>query len=104
MNTYKTSNVPLKDFRTFLKLMGAKLVRTRGKHDVYFHKDLPRSIPIQDHIDPVPEFIVLEILNYFDISKRRMWKIIKTGTTEKPKKKSSTTTTKRGKRAKKKQQ
>ena len=76
MSTYKTSNVPLKDFRKFLGKMGAKHKRDRGGHEIYFHKDLPRSIPIQSHLDPVPEFIVLEILNYFGVSKKKMWDII----------------------------
>lgn len=79
--------------------MGAKPKRIRGGHEVWFHKDLPRSIPLQTHIDPVPEFIVLEILNYFKVSKNRMWEIIKPekGTTERKVK-----VARKGKRSKKK--
>jgi hypothetical protein len=77
MNVYKTSNVPLADFRKFLIEIGGKHIRDRGGHEIWFHKDLPRSIPIQSHIDPVPEFIVIEVLNYFNILKKKMWEIIK---------------------------
>ncbi len=78
--------------------MGAKHKRDRGGHEIYFHKDLPRSIPIQSHIDPVPEFIVEEVLKYFNVSKKEMWNIIKPqkGTTERKSK-----TARRGKRSKK---
>ncbi len=76
MGVYKSSNVPLRDFRKFLESIGAKHIRDRGGHEIWFHKDLPRSIPLQSHIDPVPEFIVLEVLNYFKVSKKRMWEII----------------------------
>lgn len=78
--------------------MGAKHKRDRGGHEIWFHKDLPRSIPLQSHIDPVPEFIVLEILNYFGVSKKRMWDIIspKKGTTERKSK-----VARKGKRSKK---
>lgn len=99
MSIHKTSNVSLKDFRSFLTKMGAKPKGTRGGHEIWFHKDLPRSIPLQTHIDPVPEFIVLEILNYFKVSKKKMWEIIKPekGTTERKAK-----VARKGKRSKKK--
>jgi predicted RNA binding protein YcfA (HicA-like mRNA interferase family) len=75
MNTLKSSNVSLKDMRRFLKLQGAKKIRIRGGHEIWSHRDLTRSIPLQTHIDPVPEFIMLEILNYFQISKHKMGEI-----------------------------
>jgi len=70
--------------KRFLQLMGAKQIRKRGGHLIYSHRDLPRPIPLQSHIDPVPEFIVLEIINYFDISKSKMWDMLypPKGTTE----------------------
>lgn len=76
--------------------MGAKLKRNRGGHEIYFHKNLPRSIPIQSHIDPVPEFIVINVLKQFNITINEMWEIIKPskGTTQRKSK-----TTKRGKRS-----
>jgi len=76
MNTYKASNVSLVDFQLFLKRVGARKIRTTGGHYIYSHPDLKRSIPLQSHIDPVPEFVVLEIINYFNMSTEEMWKII----------------------------
>ena len=98
MSVYKTGNVPLKDFRKFLVSMGAKQIRKRGGHEIWFHKDLPRSIPLQTHIDPVPEFIVLEILNYFNVSKRTMWERI---TPQKGTKERKAKVARKGKRSKK---
>jgi len=98
MAVYKTSNVPLRDFRKFLLSIGAKLIRTRGGHEIWFHRDLPRSIPLQTHIDPVPEFIVLEILNYFKVSKRTMWETINP---QKGTKERKTKVARKGKRSKK---
>lgn len=77
MNTYKASNVPLNDFIKFLEHKGAKKIRTTGGHYIFAHRDLKRPIPIQTHIDPVPKFIVLEVINYFGISSKDMWEIIK---------------------------
>lgn len=98
MNTYKSSNVPLSKFLKFLEDEGLKQIRTRGGHLIYARKDLKRSIPIQSHIDPVPEFIVLEVLKTLDVSPQDMWeKIVKTkGTEERTAK-----VARRGKRSKK---
>ena len=52
------NNVPLKKFRKFLKNEGCSIIRTTGGHDIYARSDLPRSFPIQSHIDPVPRFII----------------------------------------------
>ena len=53
------NNVPLKKFRKFLtKEEGCNHIRDSGGHEIYARSDLPRSFPIQSHIDPVPRFIV----------------------------------------------
>jgi hypothetical protein len=53
------NNVPLKKFRKFLiKEEGCTHIRDSGGHEIYARNDLPRSFPIQSHIDPVPRFIV----------------------------------------------
>lgn len=73
MNTYKASNVPLKKFLKFLESEGLKQIRVRGGHLIYSRFDLKRSIPIQSHIDPVPEFIVFEILNTLNLTMDYLW-------------------------------
>jgi len=53
------NNVPLKKFRKFLvRVEGCSHIRDSGGHEIYARSDLPRSFPIQSHIDPVPRFIV----------------------------------------------
>jgi len=76
MNTYKSSNVPLRKFIKFLEAEGLKQIRIRGGHLIFSRSDLARSIPIQSHIDPVPEFIVLEVLNVLDMNSDQMWERI----------------------------
>ncbi len=100
MNTFKISNISLSDMRKYLKLKGAKKTRTEGGHEFWYHKDLPRPITLQSHIDPVYEFIVKQIIAYFNDTKEDFHKIInpklKTKAEEEKK------PTKRGKRANKK--
>ena len=84
MNTYKLSNVTLAELRKFLTDMGAKQVRTSGGHEIWTHRDLKRPIPLQSHIDPVPEFIVFQIIGYFGKTKEELWEMLgrNKGTTE----------------------
>lgn len=55
-------NIPLKTFRDFLIWSGCKKIRTTGGHEVWARHDLYRPIVIQTHIDPIPEFIVKQVL------------------------------------------
>ncbi len=58
MNTYKLGNVPISEFRAFLIHAGCKKVSTLGGHEKWHKDGCLRSVIIQTHIDPVPEFIV----------------------------------------------
>jgi len=51
-------NIPLNAFRKFLEFKGLKVIRTTGGHEVWSCKSLLRPIVLQNHVDPVPEFIV----------------------------------------------
>ncbi len=44
-------------------------LKGRGGHEKWSRADLDRPITIQTHIDPVPEFIVKQILRHLDISR-----------------------------------
>lgn len=55
-------NIPLKTIRDYLISKGLKHIRTTGGHEIWGGKCLQRPIVIQTHIDPVPEFIVKQIL------------------------------------------
>jgi hypothetical protein len=43
-------------------LKGLKHIRTTGGHKIWGGKSLQRPIVLQTHIDPVPGFIVKQIL------------------------------------------
>jgi hypothetical protein len=72
MSTKKLSNIPLQDFRKFLKSQGLNLIKDsqgRGGHEKWSKLSLDRPITLQTHIDPVPEFIVKQILRHLNITK-----------------------------------
>jgi predicted RNA binding protein YcfA (HicA-like mRNA interferase family) len=65
-------NIPLKELRRYLKSRGWKHIRTKGGHEIYAHKKANRSIPLQSHISPVPERIVMQFGKALDLSKKEM--------------------------------
>ena len=72
MSTKKLSNIPLKDFRKFLKKQGLNLIKDskgRGGHEKWSRLGMDRPITIQTHIDPVPEFIVKQILRHLQMDR-----------------------------------
>ena len=73
MSTRKLSNIALKDFRTFLKLQGLNLIKDskgRGGHEKWSKLGMYRPITIQTHIDPIPEFIVKQVLRHLKMSRK----------------------------------
>jgi len=67
---HKLSNISLRLFRKFLKSEGFTAIRTKGGHEHWSRPDLNRDFPIQTHIDPVPEFIVHNLLRVIDMSRK----------------------------------
>jgi len=81
MTTHKLSNIPVKDFRKFLQNQGLKVIkdgRGRGGHEKWSRSDLPRPVTIQTHIDPVPEFIVKQVLRHLNIDRKSFLQIMDT--------------------------
>jgi predicted RNA binding protein YcfA (HicA-like mRNA interferase family) len=74
--TEKLSNVSLSDYRLFLSKVGCKCTRTKGGHEHYTRKDLPRQITVQTHVDPVPEFIIRNALRTLGLSKKDFFEIL----------------------------
>ncbi len=77
MTVGKLSNIPLKEFRKFLKSRGLKIIKStkgRGGHEKWSRSDLDRPITIQTQIDPVPEFIVKQVLRHLEISREEFIK------------------------------
>ncbi len=58
MNTYKLSNISIATFKKFLSFVGCTYISTEGGHEKWKKEDCKRSIIIQTHIDPIPEFII----------------------------------------------
>ena len=71
MNTQKLSNIPLNEFREFLKKSGCKKISTEGGHEKWVRKDLT-----QTHISPVPEFIVKNTLRNLGLTKKDFFEIL----------------------------
>lgn len=77
MSTRKLSNIPLKEFRKFLENQGLKVIkdtRGRGGHEKWSKVGMDRPITLQTHIDPVPEFIVKQVLRYLKMNKSAFFK------------------------------
>lgn len=70
MNTFKLSNISLGTMRAFLHHQGLKHIRTAGGHETYCKQSLRRPIIIQSHIDPVPEFVVLNAIKPLGFNKK----------------------------------
>lgn len=62
--------------RWFLESQNMKYMGDTGGHCKYIRSDLNRPIIIQSHIDPVPEFIVKQILNHLKFSKKQFHEYI----------------------------
>lgn len=80
MSTQKLSNITVEELRRFLKKCGlnsSSQNKGRGGHEKWTGKDLTRPIVFQTHIDPVPEFIVKQILRHLNLNKEDFFEIMK---------------------------
>lgn len=76
MSTKKLSNIPLKDFRKFLSDQGLNNIKTTkrgGGHEKWSNLGMERPIIIQTHVDPVPEFIVKQILQHLNMDRKKFF-------------------------------
>jgi predicted RNA binding protein YcfA (HicA-like mRNA interferase family) len=72
----KLSNISLADMRKALKGFGLNKIRTKGGHETWSKAAMTRPITIQTHVDPVPEFIVQQIIRNLGITKKGFVEII----------------------------
>lgn len=72
----KIANLPLRKLRKLLEHQNCKHTRTSGGHETWTRKDLLRPIVIQTHIDPVPEFIVKQVMRSLDIDRDKLAEIL----------------------------
>ena len=78
MSARKLSNIPVVKFRKFLESQGLKVIkgaRGRGGHEKWSGSGMDRPITIQTHIDPVPEFIVKQILRHLNMDREMFFSV-----------------------------
>ena len=71
------SNIKLSDFQKFLKEIGCEHDRTSGGHEIWTRKELTRPIVIQTHKDPIPTFILKNLLRDLGMKQDEFLKIIR---------------------------
>jgi predicted RNA binding protein YcfA (HicA-like mRNA interferase family) len=71
-------NVTLKQLRSFLLHEGCNNTRSKGGHEFWTRSDLLRPICLQSYIDPVPTFIIKQILRALDMETEDFYKILTT--------------------------
>lgn len=71
----KLSNIPLSGIREFLQKAGCESKGIKGGHEKWVKEGLSRPIIIQTHIDPVPEFIVKNILRDLGLDRKDFFEI-----------------------------
>jgi len=69
-------NISISQFESFLELAQCKFKNNEKGHCKYIRSDLHRPIVFQNHINPVPEFIVKNILRLFPYSKDDFFDIL----------------------------
>lgn len=69
MSTRKLKNITISQFESFLELCHCKFIKSDKGHAKYFRSDFNRPIIFQNHIDPIPEFIVKNNLRLMNMSK-----------------------------------
>jgi hypothetical protein len=74
---FKSSNLPLSKVNKILVHQGCHCIRKEKGHDKWSRKDLTRPIVLQNHIDPVPEFIVKQIMRTLKLNNEDMEKILR---------------------------
>lgn len=71
MNTFRLSNVALRDFRAFLFNQGCTRIRTTGGHEIWSNPKNTRTITLQTHKDPVRESVVRSTLNDLGMTRKQ---------------------------------
>lgn len=80
MSANKLSNISVKEFRKFLSGQGLNIIKNtkgRGGHEKWSRSGMDRPITIQTHIDPVPEFIVRQVLRHLGLSNADFFEALK---------------------------
>lgn len=76
MSTKHLRNISIAKFEAFLELVGCEMIRHPSGHFVYSRSDCLRPIIFQDHINPVPEFIIKNNLRILGYTKKEFYEIL----------------------------
>ncbi len=76
MSTRKLKNINVAKFEGFLDLALCKYIHDNKGHVQYTRADLTRPIVFQNHITPVPEFIIRNALRALGYSKNDFFDIL----------------------------
>lgn len=76
MSTKHLRNVSISQLESFLELCLCKFIKNQKGHIQYTRADLTRPLTFQSHIDPVPEFIVKNLLRGLGYSKNDFHNIL----------------------------
>lgn len=69
MSTRHLRNVSISQLESFLELCKCKFVKNKKGHGQYIRSDLTRPLPFSNHVNPVPEFVVQNLLRGLGYSK-----------------------------------
>lgn len=76
MSVRHLRNISVSQFESFLELAHCKFIKNEKGHCKYTRNDLLRPIIFQNHIDPIPEFLVKNNLRLFPSSKDDFFDIL----------------------------
>jgi len=72
----KLSNITVKEFRDILFRLGLQPLRTAGGHEIWTKPGLRRTIVFQTHVEPIPEFIVRNIIRELGMTRQEFMEIL----------------------------
>lgn len=71
------SNISVARFRSILKALGLEQVRKKGGHEMWCKEGMLRNVVFQNHVEPIPEDIVLNNIRSLGITKEEFDKKLK---------------------------
>lgn len=76
MSARHLKNISISKFEAFLELAQCKFKSNKKGHVQYIRSDLTRPLVFQNHIDPIPEFIIKNLLRNMGYSKNDFFDIL----------------------------
>ena len=72
----KLSNITVKEFREILQRLGLQPLRTAGGHEIWMKPGLRRTIVFQNHVEPIPEFVVRNAIRDLGMARQEFLDIL----------------------------